>query len=169
MKEILLTSKEAIARIEKELGKLFSDWYVNGKLSYLYDGEHDRPVVMKIIQTAIEEATEPMRQALQWYATAIYPDDGSGRPSEAFQRRAKEALECRAAQPQTRQCLECGAETGHKDWCSFKAAQPQEWTWEYLDQLLDLKFERGPVSLSVSDYIERVNKVVAAHNASHLQ
>ncbi len=35
------------------------------------------------------------REALEWYATATYPDDGSGRPPGAFQRRAKEALSSR--------------------------------------------------------------------------
>lgn len=30
--------------------------------------------------------------ALQWYATAVYPDDGSGRPPDAFQRIAKDAI-----------------------------------------------------------------------------
>ena len=31
-------------------------------------------------------------EALKWYAVATYPDDGSGRPPEAFQRKAKAAL-----------------------------------------------------------------------------
>jgi hypothetical protein len=39
-----------------------------------------------------EEAQQPLVDALKWYATATYPDDGSGRPPEAFQRRAKAAL-----------------------------------------------------------------------------
>ncbi len=32
-------------------------------------------------------------KTLKWYATADYPDDGSGRPPEAYQRRAKETLD----------------------------------------------------------------------------
>lgn len=36
---------------------------------------------------------EKMRATLEWYAAATYPDDGSGRPPEAFRRRALEALQ----------------------------------------------------------------------------
>jgi hypothetical protein len=31
-------------------------------------------------------------EALKWYADAIYPDDGSGRPSDAYQQCAKTTL-----------------------------------------------------------------------------
>ena len=33
-----------------------------------------------------------MGEALRWYSTATYPDDGSGRPPENYQRRALKAL-----------------------------------------------------------------------------
>jgi hypothetical protein len=32
-------------------------------------------------------------KALEWYASATYPDDGSGRPSSAYQKHAKQALD----------------------------------------------------------------------------
>jgi hypothetical protein len=31
-------------------------------------------------------------EKLAWYATATYPDDGSGRPPDAYQRRANQGL-----------------------------------------------------------------------------
>lgn len=32
------------------------------------------------------------REVLEWYAAATYPDDGSGRPADAYGRRARERL-----------------------------------------------------------------------------
>lgn len=42
----------------------------------------------------------------------------------------------------------------------------QEWTVEKLDEILDLKFERGPVDLKVSEYIERLRILAFKINAA---
>jgi hypothetical protein len=42
----------------------------------------------------------------------------------------------------------------------------EQWTVEWLDEMLDLKFERGPVSMRVAEYIERLEKVSNAHNTA---
>lgn len=47
-----------------------------------------------------------------------------------------------------------------------RAAQPPEWSVERLDELLDLKFERGPVELSVSDYFKRLEALATMINSS---
>lgn len=41
-----------------------------------------------------------------------------------------------------------------------------EWTARYIDEELDLKFERGPVALSCAGYVERLESLAAKINAS---
>jgi len=49
--------------------------------------------------------------------------------------------------------------------------KPLEWEWtvEWLDEMLDLKFERGPVSLGLPDYMQRLRAIADTHNAALAQ
>ncbi len=46
------------------------------------------------------------------------------------------------------------------------AGAVKEWTARYLDEELDLKFERGPVALPVAEYIERLESLAVKINAA---
>jgi hypothetical protein len=41
-----------------------------------------------------------------------------------------------------------------------------KWTARWLDELLDLKFESGPVAIPVEKYFTRLQTVADAHNAA---
>lgn len=82
-------SEQAAENCIRELEKL-------GHLDFDGGEQNERATLVldlvKIIGSVTCPCWEKLRAALEWYANAECPDDGSGRPPEAFQRRASEAL-----------------------------------------------------------------------------
>ncbi len=106
----IAVSADFARQLERELAQakarneswetLEMEWDVQaiGKELNMPLGSSIRRELMPAIQRLKDElaqtraAGENLAAALRWYASATYPDDGSGRPPDAYQRRAKDAL-----------------------------------------------------------------------------
>jgi hypothetical protein len=109
-----------------------------------YEG-FDKDEAAKIIHAAIAKSHE-------WHWNPEKQDWEKGEPAAQPQRSGEHPAEVAGIKVR---------------WHGAATSEPViEWTPEWIDELLDLKFERGPVSISVSEYMGKLNRVCDAHNAA---
>ena len=96
LREQLAAEREKYQRSQEKVKQYFDQLSAEQKKVQRIEGEfalmYQNELRLSKERAELREQLAAVVEALKWYAVATYPDDGSGRPPEAFQRKAKAAL-----------------------------------------------------------------------------